>query len=99
VTGADKRKLQEKLDTIVLGGGTLQVAGRGATSSDLLPRLACLEGQWLELILEDLREIISEMDFRTIPTAYIPEDEGYLPTVNFTFDEECDVRIDTSWPL
>lgn len=98
MTPADKARFHKKLDTIVQGGGTLQVDGKRTTPSDLLPHLDCLEGQWLGLVLDSLSDIISEMDFRTIPTAYIPEDEGHLPTANFTFGEDCDVRIDTSWP-
>jgi hypothetical protein len=82
----------------VQSGGTLQLDGKPTTPDYLLPLLACLEGQWLGLVLDSLSNIIYEIDFRTIPTAYIPDDEGYLPTVNFTIHNDCDVRIDTTWP-
>lgn len=98
MTDGDKTKLQKKLSTIVLGEGTLKADGKSVAYTDLLPRLACLEGQWLVLMFENLDEVIYEMEFRTLPTAYIPEDEGYLPTVNFIFGEDCDVTIDTTWP-
>lgn len=98
MTDGDKTKLQKRLNTIVRGGGILKMKGKRVASSNLLPQLACLEGQWLELTLENLDDIIRQMESRTLPTTYIPDDEGPLPTVNFTFGEDCDVSIETSWP-
>ena len=98
MTPADKTKLQKRLNTIVQGRGTLQMAGKRTAPSDLLPRLECLEEHWLASTLEHLDGIIGDMQGRALPTTDIPDNEGRLPTVNFTIDDDCNVSIDTSWP-